>query len=81
MTKSGGAIATSVDALAVGISLPMSHPETRYLVSSLGSVFVITSLSVIAGMYSGQALGMRLGRIAEIVGGIVLIGIGVSMLH
>ncbi|MDD7455204.1 MAG: manganese efflux pump [Bacteroidales bacterium] len=76
-----GAIATSVDALAVGISLPMSHPETRYLVSSLGSVFVITSLSVIAGMYSGQALGMRLGRIAEIVGGIVLIGIGVSMLH
>jgi putative Mn2+ efflux pump MntP len=75
-----GAIATSIDALAVGISLSMSQPETRYLVSTFVSVFVITILSVIAGMYSGQALGKRLGRIAEIIGGIVLIAIGVNLL-
>ena len=76
-----GAMATSVDALAVGISLSMSQPEARYLISSVVSVFVITILSVIAGMFSGQALGKRLGRIAEIVGGLVLIGIGISILH
>ena len=75
-----GAMATSVDALAVGISLSMSQPEARYLISSVVSVFVITIMSVIAGMYSGQALGKRLGRIAEIIGGIVLIGIGISIL-
>ena len=75
-----GAMATSVDALAVGISLSMSQPEARYLISSVVSVFVITILSVIAGMFSGQALGKRLGRIAEIIGGIVLIGIGISIL-
>ncbi len=75
-----GAMATSVDALAVGISLSMSQPEPRYLISSVVSVFVITILSVIAGMFSGQALGKRLGRIAEIVGGLVLIGIGISIL-
>ncbi|MCI2107159.1 MAG: manganese efflux pump MntP family protein [Bacteroidales bacterium] len=76
-----GAMATSVDALAVGISLSMSQPEARYLISCFGSVFVITIMSVIAGMYSGQSLGKHLGRIAEIVGGLVLIGIGISILH
>lgn len=75
-----GAMATSVDALAVGISLSMSQPEARYLISCFGSVFVITIMSVIAGMYSGQALGKHLGRIAEIVGGLVLIGIGINIL-
>lgn len=75
-----GAVATSIDALAVGISLSMSQPETRKLISTFISVFVITIISVIAGMFSGHKIGQKLGRPAEIIGGIILIAIGVNLL-
>ena len=44
------------------------------------SVFAVTALSVIAGVWGGKTLGSKLGRWAEIIGGCVLIGIGVSLL-
>ena len=40
----------------------------------------MTALSVIAGVWGGKTLGSKLGRWAEIIGGCVLIGIGVSLL-
>ena len=75
-----GGIATSIDALAVGISLSMDArpwPEVRPLAVA---VFAVTALSVIAGIWGGKTIGARAGRGAEIAGGLVLVAIGVTIL-
>ena len=72
-----GGLATSIDALAVGVAQSMDGHSILPLAIS---VFVITALSVIIGLWGGRRLGMRFGRWAEIIGGTVLIGIGVSVL-
>lgn len=75
-----GGIATSIDALAVGVSLSMdAKPWSEVMPLSL-SVFICTALSVILGIWIGKTIGCRMGRWAEIAGGIVLILIGVSVL-
>ena len=43
------------------------------------AVFLVTLLSVIAGICFGNALGRRIGKWAEIIGGAVLLGMGVAM--
>lgn len=75
-----GGIATSIDALAVGASMSITGTDFRGVSPLLASVYVVTLLSVVAGLYGGRAVGARFGRWAEIVGGVVLIGIGVSLL-
>ena len=75
-------VATSIDALAVGVSESMV--ETTRAFSSICplflSVFAVTALSVVAGLLGGKVLGRHLGHWAEVLGGLVLIGIGVSFL-
>ena len=44
------------------------------------AVFIVTVLSVVVGIYFGKKLGERFGHIAEIIGGIVLILIGINIL-
>lgn len=73
-------IATSIDALAVGVARSMAGAVFADMLPLLVSVFVITALSVVTGMYGGHILGKKTGRWAEIVGGIVLICIGVNIL-
>lgn len=75
-----GGIATSIDALAVGIAQSMAGQPWSGFMPLLISVFAITALSVIAGIWGGKILGARFGRRAEIAGGIVLLGIGISLL-
>lgn len=75
-----GAVATSIDALAVGISLCMSRPSAKVMAADLASVFIVTILSVTAGMFWGHKIGSRFGRVAEIVGGVVLVVIGLNVL-
>ena len=75
-----GGVATSIDALAVGAAQSMGDVSWQGFLPLLLSVFVVTALSVIAGLRSGSAIGTRFGRWAEIAGGLVLIGIGVSIL-
>lgn len=75
-----GAVATSIDAFAVGVSLSMSLVRTGRMMMNLASVFVVTMLSVIGGMFGGQRIGCRFGRPAEAVGGSVLILIGLNIL-
>lgn len=73
-----GGIATSIDALAAGASLSLedkSWGEFRILAAA---VFVVTAISVVAGVYGGKTIGGKAGRVAEIVGGCVLIGIGIG---
>ena len=75
-------VATSIDALAVGIS--QSMVETMRTLASFYplwvSVFCVTALSVIAGLLGGKVLGRHLGHWAEILGGLVLIPIGLTIL-
>lgn len=75
-----GAVATSIDALAVGVSLSMGFVPTDKMMMNLVSVFIVTMLSVIGGMFGGQRIGRKFGRPAEIIGGSVLILIGLNIL-
>lgn len=75
-----GGIATSIDALAVGIAQSMAGQPWKGFMPLLVSVFAVTAATVVAGIWGGKTIGCRFGRWAEIVGGLVLIGIGVSLL-
>ena len=71
------AIATSIDALAVGVSMAFLDVNVWYSVAVIG---VVTLLISAAGVYLGAAFGSRLGTKAGIVGGIILIAIGIKIL-
>lgn len=75
-----GGVATSIDALAVGVSQSLAGTDWNGFLPLLAAVFAITALSVVIGLRAGRAIGSRFGRWAEILGGLVLIGIGVSIL-
>lgn len=70
-------IATSIDALAVGVSLSVLDVSIWFAIIVIG--FITFALSFIAVLI-GHRVGTRFRRPAEIVGGLVLIGIGVSIL-
>lgn len=71
------AVATSIDALAVGLSFAILDTPILFpaLVIGLGSV--IMSL---AGFWIGDRFGSWVGSKAEILGGIILILIGINIL-
>ncbi len=71
------AIATSIDALAVGISLAMETGEIFVPATVIG---VITMAISMVGVYVGGLFGDRFGKKAEILGGSILILIGVKIL-
>ena len=75
-----GGVATSIDALAVGTSMSIEGQAWDNFVPLAVSVFIITALSAVLGICGGKVLGTKTGRLAEILGGLVLIGIGVSFL-
>ena len=71
------AVATSIDALAVGLSLAML--QVSALQPSVVIGVITAGLSLLA-LLVGQRLGLALGKKAEAVGGLVLIGIGLRVL-
>jgi putative Mn2+ efflux pump MntP len=71
------AIATSIDALAVGVSFVFVHANIWIAASIIG---VVTFALSAIGLYLGRAIGSRIGSKAGIVGGLVLIGIGLKIL-
>ena len=78
------AIATSIDALAVGVSMKMATMVSGELAfgifGAVGAIGVTTfALSFIA-VYVGRSIGNKLSDKAELVGGIVLVLIGVKLL-
>ena len=71
------AIATSIDALAVGISFAFLQ------VSILPAVCLIAATTFVisfAAVFLGNRIGGKLGKYAEIAGGIILILIGLKIL-
>jgi putative Mn2+ efflux pump MntP len=71
------ALATSIDALAVGITLPILGAP---LLLSLTTIGVTTALLSGAGLLVGRRFGAQLGKRLDIAGGLVLIGLGTKIL-
>ncbi len=71
------AVATSIDALAVGITFAFLHVD---IVLSATIIGIITFAISFAGVVVGNRFGARFERPATIVGGAVLVLIGVKIL-
>lgn len=71
------AIATSIDALAVGVTLPMLGAP---LLLSLATIGVVTAVLSSLGLFAGRRFGAALGQRMDALGGIVLIGLGTKIL-
>jgi putative Mn2+ efflux pump MntP len=71
------AIATSIDAFAVGVMLPMLDAP---LGLSLATIGVVTALLSMAGLLAGRRFGALLGRRLDSVGGLALIALGFKIL-
>lgn len=72
------AVATSIDALAVGIALAM-EPETNIWLS-VGCIGATTFILSAAGVKVGSIFGNRFKRKAEITGGVILVVLGLKIL-
>ena len=72
------AVATSIDALAVGISLAMAGVANIWLAVLLigATTFVLSAI----GVKVGNVFGSRYEKKAEIIGGVILILLGVKIL-
>ena len=70
-------VATSIDALAVGLSFAFLKIDILLSAVTVGlTAFVITVIAQLIGKKVGPLVGKR----AEIVGGLILIGIGIKIL-
>ncbi|GAB3338533.1 MULTISPECIES: manganese efflux pump MntP [Chromohalobacter] len=72
------ALATSIDAMAVGITLALT--DINIVVASL-AIGLATTLMVTCGTLLGRAIGTVVGKWAEVLGGLILIAIGVAVLY
>ncbi|MCE0540489.1 manganese efflux pump MntP family protein [Kineosporia rhizophila] len=70
-------VATSLDALAVGISFAFLSVSILPAVALIG---VTTAVLTLVGVIIGRRAGGRIGRPAEIAGGVILILIGTRIL-
>ncbi|WP_060484611.1 manganese efflux pump MntP [Pseudomonas sp. NBRC 111123] len=72
------AVATSIDALAVGVGLAFVDVNIWVAAAAIG---LATMTMVTLGTMLGRALGSVVGKRAEIVGGIVLMLVGATILY
>lgn len=71
------AVATSIDALAAGITFAFMSVNIWFSIAVIGSVtFTLSTVGALLGKRAGNALGQR----AQIVGGAILILMGVKIL-
>lgn len=70
-------IATSIDALAVGLSFAMLGMAIIWPALIIG---IVTAAITALGMFLGRLVGLRFTRYSRLVGGLLLIGIGVRIL-
>jgi len=70
-------IATSIDAMAVGLSMAML--KTSIWLPSI-IIGVVTFFISGMGLLAGGGLGAKFGKRMEIIGGLILIGIGLRVL-
>ena len=71
------AIGTSIDAMAVGATLALLNVNIWIMAGMIGAA---TFLMATIGIMTGHYIGTKVGKIAEILGGLCLIAIGVKIL-
>lgn len=71
------AVATSIDALAVGVTFAFLNVQIVPAVSFIG---ITTFVLSIAGVKIGNVFGTRYKSKAELAGGLILIGMGIKIL-
>ncbi len=76
-TLLGLSIATSIDAMAVGISLALLQSEIAIQATLIGLITFIMSVS---GVYFGNHFGRKVNLKLDLIGGLILIGIGTKIL-
>lgn len=72
------ALATSIDAMAVGVTLAFA--DVNIIVAAV-AIGLATTLMVTIGIMLGRAIGSLIGKRAEIAGGVVLIAIGITVVY
>lgn len=70
-------IATSIDALAVGLSLGLIGAA---IIMPVFVIAIVASGFTVLGMLLGRRIGLRWGKRVEVLGGVILLGIGVKIL-
>lgn len=70
--------ATSIDAMAVGVGLSFIDVNIVLVAAAIGTT---TFLAVTCGVMLGRVLGSAIGKRAEVLGGVILIGIGAAILY
>ena len=70
-------IATSIDALAIGVTFAFLKINIITAIIIIGIITFVLSLS---GVYIGNLFGSKLKKGAEVLGGIILIAIGIKIL-
>lgn len=73
------AIATSIDALVVGVSFVAMKMDFSQMLIGIGIIGAITFALCLIGVFMGKKFGELLGSRAEIIGGIILISIGLKV--
>lgn len=71
------AVATSIDALAVGVTFAFLKVNVYLAIAIIG---VVTFICSVIGVFVGNRFGMRYKSKAEIAGGIILVIIGLKIL-
>ena len=70
-------VATSIDALSVGFAI--ADYNLLQAVTAAAIIAVVTYVICMLGLVLGKTVGTRLAGKAEILGGIILIGIGIEI--
>ena len=71
------AVATSIDALAVGVTFAFLQVNILYAIVLIGSTTFILSF---VGVKVGHILGLKYKSRAELLGGLVLVFMGIKIL-
>jgi putative Mn2+ efflux pump MntP len=70
------AVATSIDAWAVGITLPILGAP---LVLSVVVIGLTTAVLSVLGLFAGRRFGAVVGKRLDVLGGLLLVGMGVKL--
>lgn len=71
------AIATSIDAMAIGVTFAFLKSD---IYTAAGVIALVTFVLCLAAVYIGKKLGSLLESKAEMLGGLILIGLGFKIL-
>ena len=71
------ALATSIDAMALGLAFAFMNLDVVYAASWVG---IVTFIIALVGMYLGRFMGSFVEKRAEMIGGFILIVLGIKFL-